>query len=84
MAFVVYNYPPNGPRVRSFVEDRLEFSTLGEARRDVKRRLGKLDRRYYWSGYEASHAELTEIEAYHESNREGSGGVQISLRKKLL
>lgn len=84
MTFIVYTYPPNRPRTAYFQENRLEFFSLDEARRDVKKRLGNLDQRCHWTGYEAHGSELIEVEAYHESDQAGCGGVQISMLKKLL
>lgn len=83
MSYIVFNYPPTGPRARDFRENRRQFRTLDEARRDVKERLGNLDRRCHWSGHEGPGSELIEVEAYHESSQAGHGGVRISTLNKL-
>jgi hypothetical protein len=82
--YIVYNYPPNGHQAEDFRENRREFRSLDEARRDVKRRLGKLDLLCQWSGYEAHGSGLIEVEAYHESDQPGCGGVQISMPVKVI
>jgi hypothetical protein len=81
--FIVYNYPPNLPNNGHFIEDRLEFSSILEARSEATKRLGDLDQRCHWNGYEARNSALMEVEAYHESDQIGCGGVQISMFKKL-
>lgn len=84
MTYIVYSYPPNRSFAEGFRENRREFCTLVEARRDVKKRLGNLDQRCHWSGYEAHGSGLIEVEAYHESSHLGCGGVQISTPSKLI
>ena len=79
MPYVVYSYPPADRADTTFSEDRRSFRTLNEARDEAKRRLGRLHRRYAWKGYEAPDTGLVALEAYHERDRDGCGGVQISL-----
>lgn len=84
MIYIVYNYPPDRGCAGDFRENRREFSTLGEARRDVRKRLGNLDQCCHWSGYEVHGSGLIEVEAYHESSQLGCGGVQISIQNKMI
>ena len=84
MSYIVYNYPPNRHRTEDFRDNRREFRSLDEARREVKKRLGELDLRCHWTGYEPRGSGLIEVEAYHESDRPGCGGVQISMPIKFI
>jgi hypothetical protein len=79
MTYIVYNYPPDRGNAGDFRQDRREYPTLGEARKDVRERLGNLDECCHWTGYEALGSGLIVVEAYHESSRMGCGGVQISI-----
>jgi hypothetical protein len=77
--YVLYSYPPASGATTSFHEDRRSYRTLDEARSEAKRRLGRLHRRYSWKGYEAPETGLVALEAYHEADKSGCGGVQISI-----
>jgi hypothetical protein len=77
--YVLYSYPPASGATTSFREDRRSYRTLNEARDEAKRRLGRLHRRYAWKGYEAPETGLVPLEAYHEADKPGCGGVQISI-----
>jgi len=79
VSYVVYSYPPADGAENTFREDRRSFRTLNEARDEAKRRLGRLHRRYAWKGYQAPDTGLVALEAYHERDQDGCGGVQISL-----
>ena len=46
--------------------------------------MGKLDLLCHWSGFEAHGSGLIEVEAYHESDQPGCGGVQISIAVELM
>jgi hypothetical protein len=84
VSYIVYNYPPNRHRTEDFRDNRREFRSLDEARREVKKRLGELDLLCHWTGYEPRGSGLIEVEAYHESDRPGCGGVQISMPIKFI
>ena len=79
MSYVVYSYPPADGAGNTFCEDRRSFRTLNEARDEAKRRLGGLHRLYAWKGDEAPDTGLVALEAYHERDQDGCGGVQISM-----
>jgi len=79
VTYVVYSYPPADGAGTTFREDRRTFRTLNAARDEAKRRLGRLHRRYIWTGYEAPNTGLVALEAYHERDQDGCGGVQISI-----
>lgn len=78
MPFIVYNYEPDGGRAADFNEDRIERTTLDEARDEVRRRLGDIEPWRLWGGHEDDETGLIEVEAYHESREAGCGGVHIS------
>lgn len=69
--YCVSNYGPAGVTVP---EQTVEFSTLAEAREEVRRRLGDLEDWRKWAGLEDDN----DIEAYHASREEMCGGVSIS------
>ena len=69
--FYVANYPAEGQHVAA---ETAEFLTLGDARDEVRHRLGDLADWRKWDGI----AEDGDVEAYHASRRIGCGGVAIS------
>lgn len=78
MKFIVYNYEPDGGRAADFNEDRVEHTSLDDARSDAQKRLGDLDAWRLWGGHEDDDTGLVEVEAYHASREAGCGGVHIS------
>jgi hypothetical protein len=70
VTYQAYTYPQDGCGDQAVV---IETGSLEHCREAVKKELGDLDEWRLWNGL----SEDGDVEAYHESEAEGCGGIAI-------